>query len=66
MQINFAEPRRDMESSARCMEVQGMPLERKGDATCRVQDCATEERVVKSRRKKQGPSAKRVAANEIP
>jgi hypothetical protein len=36
-----------MNSNARCMKVQGMPPERKSDATRRVEDCAREERVAK-------------------
>jgi hypothetical protein len=52
-----------MDSDARCMKVQGMPPERKGDGTCRVEDRAREERVVKLRLK-EGSSAKCVAANE--
>jgi hypothetical protein len=53
-----------MDSNARYMEVQGRPPERKGDATCRVEDRAREERVMKLRLKEEGSSAKCVAANE--
>jgi hypothetical protein len=41
-----------------------MPPERKGDATCRVEDGVREERVVKLRLKEEGSSAKCVPANE--
>jgi len=53
-----------MDLNARFMEVQERLPERKGDATCRVEDRAREERVAKSRLKEEGSSAKCVTANE--